>query len=207
MPKVLQRPLFPPTHRGLALALTDGCRVLKRHLFLGLVYSDGELYRYRPPLDYALALPRLGIIQHLSGPNRRRMTLAGHVRRWQTDVCRPRMMLAGHVRCHLIVAIDDAGRPRPTSAGRCEEATDDAARPHLTLADRCAQATTAIGSPLTYVDWSMRVCHTLNRLAYACKPRPMWAGYDLCCLADAHMPQLMWASPNLCHLADARSHY
>ncbi|KAI3663483.1 hypothetical protein L6452_45869 [Arctium lappa] len=43
-PKVLQRPPRPPTHRGLALAPTAGCRSrLKRHPFSGLVDSAGML--------------------------------------------------------------------------------------------------------------------------------------------------------------------
>ncbi|KAI3485676.1 hypothetical protein L1887_50981 [Cichorium endivia] len=68
-------PPRPPTHRGLALAPTAGCRSrAKRHPFSGLVDSADERfarqYRCGPPPEFPLASPRSGIVHHLSGPDR-----------------------------------------------------------------------------------------------------------------------------------------
>ncbi|KAF3668857.1 hypothetical protein FXO38_07891 [Capsicum annuum] len=86
-PKVLRRPLRPPTHRGLKLSPTVGFLLINNSP-LGALDSVARLdkaaagptpksderfacqYHYGPLPEFPLASPRSGIVHHLLGPDR-----------------------------------------------------------------------------------------------------------------------------------------
>ncbi|PHT27119.1 hypothetical protein CQW23_33280 [Capsicum baccatum] len=72
-PKVLQRPLRPPTHQGLAFAPTAGSLPDRTRTRAPPIPKSDERfarqYRCGPPPEFPLASPRSGIVHHLSGPD------------------------------------------------------------------------------------------------------------------------------------------